>query len=283
MPEDTSKPVPLLILLHGDNGNAHIDKLVRGFEKAARDANVALVAPRCPTELGCKTQSFWQWYQSKDHDADWLGRVVDAAKEKAAIDPKRIYAAGYSGGATYLGYYAPAHPLAFAAVAHLSGGLPYASSCAPCKYPVTFVIGAADPMITPYTEPLRKYYEACGGHEVDWQALRGVSHEGMLDELIRGRGEKVLAWLLARPSQCLATQATTSVIDAGATETIDAGPALQTSATSSPLPPLPSPSSPRVSPSAGCGCETKSHSTAGPNALVAAVLMLGVARLRRVR
>ena len=48
---------------------------------------------------------------------------------------------------------------------------------------VAILLGATDPMIGPYTRPLRQYYETCEGHEIAWETLPGVSHESILQVL----------------------------------------------------------------------------------------------------
>jgi predicted esterase len=250
IPSATAGPRPLLVVLHGDNGQFHLRKLVRGFEKACGERGVVCVFPRCPVELRCPNGSYWQWKNTGTHDEGWLAAQIDAVSETQSIDPARVYASGYSGGGTYLGYYGPRYPRRFAAIAYISGGMPWGVPCPDCKYPVRFDIGATDPMITPYTKPLFDYYETCGGHEVVWEALRGVSHEGMLDELLRGRAGTILDWLLARPAGCLDAKE-----DGGVQPTQDAG--------REPLDLAPAPATPTTPPATvsriepkrgGCAC-----------------------------
>src|SRR6185369_6736958 len=124
--------------------------------------------------------SWWQWLPTVQHDPGWLCAQIDAVASRHAFDPAHVHASCYSGGATYLGWYVQAHPLRFASVAHVAGGAPLGGACPDCKVPLRFDIGGVDPMITPYTEPLRRYYEACGGHEIVWKQLPGVTHEGIL-------------------------------------------------------------------------------------------------------
>ena len=126
------------------------------------------------------------------------------------VDPARVYAAGYSGGATYLGWYVPTFPERFAAVLHIAGGVPWGTPCPRCPVHVLFTLGAGDPMLVPYTRPLRDYYEGCGGNEVVWETLPGVSHEGILGLVQGGKGDGLLAWLLSHRATCAETS-----VDAG--------------------------------------------------------------------
>ncbi len=274
---------PLLVALHGDGGG--VRPLVRAFQAAAAEAGVVLLAPRCPVALGCNAGSFWKWLDTSGHDPGWLGAQIDAVSARFAIDARRVYAAGYSGGATYLGWYAPTHEARFAAVAHVAGGAAYRPPCPACKVPVSFLLGATDPMIGPYTRPLRDWYASCGGHEISWEILPGVTHESILDVLQAGRARQVLGWLLARPAACAAPVAAAPP-DAGS----DAAPSLATSAAhvEEPAPPPaatgtgtePRAAPPRVPPSAsGCACSTGGAASATGALAAIVLLVLGAARL----
>lgn len=275
-------PRPLLVALHGDGGA--VRPLVRAWQAACDAEGVILLAPRCPRATGCAANSYWQWLLTAGHEDGWLGGLIDAVAARHSIDPARVYATGYSGGATYLGWYVPMHPTRFAAVAHVAGGMPYGRSCPSCKVPVLFLIGGLDPMIEPYTAPLRRYYEACGGHEVVWQQLRGVTHEGILDTLQAGRARDVLSWLLARPAACVpdagAEDAGAEDASAAASGAVDAGPA---------PPPAPPPSEQpppaRVPPRGSCACAPADPAAdrGGAAALLALAAIVTLRHRRRLR
>jgi poly(3-hydroxybutyrate) depolymerase len=271
-----SRPRPLLVALHGDG--AGVGKLVRAWKGAAADADVILLAPRCPVALGCTSGSWWQWLQLGTHDPDWLNAQIEAVAARYPVDRARVYATGYSGGATYLGWYVPAHPTRFAAVAHVAGGAPYGGACPACKVPLLFLIGSLDPMIEPYTMPLRRYYEACGGHELVWETLRGTTHEGILDVLQAGRAKETLAWLLARPAACVeaADAGVPDAGDGGAGK--DAGAAVVTAATDARAPVEVRP--PRAPPVAGCAC---GHGERAGGGAALTPALLGAMLLRRRR
>jgi predicted esterase len=289
-PGADDRPRPLLVALHGDGGA--MLPLVRAWQKATDRAGVIFFAPRCPRELGCTTQSFWKWLGGPGHDPRWLGGLIDAIAARHAIDPTRVYATGYSGGATYLGWYVPKHPDRFAAVAHVAGGAPWGVPCPACKVPVLFVLGATDPMIVPYTAPLRRYYDACGGHEVAWETLPGVTHESILGNLQAGRAETILSWLLARPSACRALRpGDAGAVDAGAP---DAGAAdvsaLDAGAADAPSAASPAHEAadggadprrrdvPRVPPGSGCACDL---GTTAPRGTLPLFALVAIALARR--
>lgn len=273
--------VPLFVALHGDGGGA--GKLHRALLAEVRRAGGALLSIQCPIDRGCRAQSFWQWKSTSGHDDGWLGAQIDAVSARARIDRARTYAVGYSGGATYLGWYGPAHPDRFAAIAHVAGGMPWGTPCPACKYPVLFTIGPADPMVVPYTDPLRRYYERCGDHEVAWQSWRGVTHEDIVDVLAAGRSRVIVQWLLARPSRCAP-----AVIDAGASDasaidvidaidagTVDAG-TIDASAIDASPPAIAAPKADR-----GCACAIDGSSQGPSIALLGAAFALVIAFIRR--
>jgi predicted esterase len=271
-------PRPLLVALHGDGGL--VRPLVRAFRAATAASGVILLAPQCPGAMGCTAGSFWQWLDTSGHDPAWLGAQIDAVAARFPVDPARVYAAGYSGGATYLGWYAPTHAGRFAAVAHLAGGAAYRPPCPSCKTPVLFLLGATDPMIGPYTRPLRDWYGACGGHEIVWETLPGVTHESILQVLEAGRARQVLSWLLGHPSAC----AEEGPLDAGSEAGTEPDPeplpeirAGSGAGSGGAMPPPP----PRIPPAAsGCAC----RAGASPRSRVAPVmvpLLLFAAQRRR--
>lgn len=278
-------PRPLLVALHGDGGL--LMPIVRAWRAACDEADTILLVPRCPRELGCTTQSYWQWLVGRGHDNEWLGSLVDAMAARYAIDPARIYATGYSGGATYLGWYVPEHPTRFAAVAHVAGGAPLGGRCPACKLPVSFTIGATDPMLDQYTAPLRRFYEACGGHEVTWRVLPGVTHESILDHLQAGRAREILGWLLTKRAACGDEEASDAgASDAGASHAggfdagVHDGGAHEVSVVEAPpAPPV------RIPPQSGCACRSSrsdAPSSGGPVAATA-VAVAAVARRRTRR
>ena len=62
---DAAKPLPLLVLLHGDGERATY--VASKWRAAARERGWILFAPQCPTAEGCGT-SWWKW----DGDPAWL-------------------------------------------------------------------------------------------------------------------------------------------------------------------------------------------------------------------
>lgn len=286
-------PRPLLVALHGDaNGDpAAAGKVLRALRPASEKAGVILLVLRCPIEKGCRTGSFWRWRSTGEHDPGWVGAQIDALAASVPVDPARVYAAGYSGGATYLGWYVPTFPERFAAVLHIAGGVPWGTPCPRCPVHVLFTLGAGDPMLVPYTRPLRDYYEGCGGNEVVWETLPGVSHEGILGLVQGGKGDGLLAWLLGHRAECAGASVDAgsagAAEDAGAIAEVDAGAPVQGEAPKDvvearPGAAAPGPSAQRMSP--GCACDLGGGER-GPGGTVAALMVgaLVVARRRARR
>jgi poly(3-hydroxybutyrate) depolymerase len=271
---------PLLLALHGDDGGT--GKLFRALRPASEQERVILISLRCPVDLGCRS-SWWQWFGTSTHDAAWLGAQIAAARGRFSVDAARTYAAGYSGGATYLGWYGPTHPRDFAAIAHIAGGMPWGTPCPSCKVPVLFTLGAADPMLVPYTRPLRDYYQACGGHEIVWQTLPGVTHEGIVSTVQAWKGKEILAWLLGHRAACEDAAVDAGIdSDAATLEEPDAAGIVDAST----LPDLPPreapPAPPQIAPRASsCACDLGARDGGAPLALGLVVLALLATRRSR--
>jgi poly(3-hydroxybutyrate) depolymerase len=95
---------------------------------------------QCPVDQGCK-DSWWKW----NGDPGWIVDQVAAVAKAVPIDPARIYLAGWSGGATYLGMHAPAWSAAFAAVVIHGGGHRPSAGCPERPLPAYFLAGDRNP------------------------------------------------------------------------------------------------------------------------------------------
>jgi predicted esterase len=192
------EPVPLLVALHGDEGGPN-QVALRLWSQPAEAAGYALLAPRCPRERGCSSGSWWQWRG----DPAWLAEQVEKVRERRALAPGKLFLAGWSGGASYLGLVG-ARLGAFDGVALCGGGLPPAdeAACAPCPLPVYFAAGSRNPLHA-LAVSSRDYFTACG-HEVRWDFLGPVDHAGELRAMTPARAADALAWLLQHPRRCAA-------------------------------------------------------------------------------
>jgi poly(3-hydroxybutyrate) depolymerase len=101
---------------------------------------VAAYSCRCATHglarhQGCK-DSWWQW----NGEPSWVIDQVAAVARTTPIDPSRIYLAGWSGGATYIGMHAPAWTTTFAALVIHGGGHEPHADCPARTLPAYFLV-----------------------------------------------------------------------------------------------------------------------------------------------
>lgn len=133
----SARPLPLLLLLHGSGRNGQI--MVEQWKPEADAQGIVLIAP--------DSLDPQQWTQQGDNP-DFLRTVVDAARAKAAVDPRRVYVFGNSGGAVFALYLALEESEYFAGVAVHAGSLrgqealfiPYATR----KTPIQIQVGVRD-------------------------------------------------------------------------------------------------------------------------------------------
>lgn len=196
---DPPSPKPLLVLLHGDWG-AGPSELLAAWEKAAAKRDLVVLALRCPVELGCKG-SFWQW----NGDPAWITQQVDGFERRrgpahaaVAIDRKRMYLAGWSGGASYVGMRAQSFQQTFAAIVYHGGGVPPAGPCAPASAapaPAFFLVGDANPLHA-LALGLKRQNEQCG-IDVTWKVLPGADHATEWKALETSAGP-IVDWMLTK-------------------------------------------------------------------------------------
>jgi len=187
---DHPGPVPLLVVLHGDREAA--TAATRRWRAAALARGWVLLGLQCPTQEGCK-DSWWKW----DGDPAWLLAQIAKVEASVAIDPKRVYLVGWSGGATYLGRHAQAWEATIAAlVFHGGGHQPSEAECVG-RLPAYFLVGDRNPLHE-LMKDLRAYFDRCG-QDVAWDLVRGGDHDKEERALDRAKALAILDWLAARP------------------------------------------------------------------------------------
>jgi predicted esterase len=189
---DPAAPMPLLVVLHGDGEQAAT--AAARWRAAARERRWALLALQCPTGERCKT-SWWQW----NGDPQWVRDRIAEVAAKVPIDRDRTYAAGWSGGATYLGLRAPAWGATFAAVVIHGGGMAPREehpACPARALPVYFIVGDGNPLHD-LARDLRDYFVNCK-QEIEWALIPGADHAKEDRALDGKRALAVLDWLAAR-------------------------------------------------------------------------------------
>jgi len=141
VPDGLGQSAPMLLLLHGSgrNGMSQIDPW-KDF--AAKDG-IILVAP--------DSSDSGYWNQKAD-SPDFIHAVVEAARSKYPVDPRRMYLFGHSAGAVYALYLAVVQSEYFAATAVHAGSLQQSDfgiiDVAARKMPIAIWVGTADPFFS---------------------------------------------------------------------------------------------------------------------------------------
>lgn len=191
----SDEPLPMLVVLHGDREAAPVAHM--RWRAAAGQRKWVLLSLDCPVAEGCtkaKQHSWWQW----GGEPQWiLDRVADV-RARVSIDPARIYLAGWSGGATYLGMRAIAWPDTFAAIVIHGGGQPPwdEAACPANPLPAYFFVGNKNPLHH-LAQGLRAYLERCK-QEVKWDVIDGAAHAGERRALTKRKAIAILDWLASR-------------------------------------------------------------------------------------
>lgn len=190
VPAKTEDAVPLLVVLHGDRD--HAANTAKRWRAAAKARGWALLSLECPKHDGCPG-SWWKW----NGDPAWIVAQVAAVQSSLAIDPARIYLAGWSGGATYIGMHAPAWTEMFAGVVIHGGGHAPGEECAARALPAYFLVGDANPLHRSAVD-LRAWFDGCR-YDVTWDLVKRGDHDKEERALTKAKAIIILDWLAARP------------------------------------------------------------------------------------
>lgn len=152
---DASKPIPLVLSFHGGGGNAENQRRVSGFNELA-DKNGFIVV--YPNGTGRLDSNVLTWNggaccgyaaQNQIDDVGFVRALIAELQSQYNIDPKRIYAAGFSNGGIMSYRLACEAADIFAAIGPVSGTLNYAE-CDPSE-PVSVIhIHGTDDTHLPY-------------------------------------------------------------------------------------------------------------------------------------
>ena len=186
LPKSRDGALPLLVVLHGDRERA--SSAAGRWRAAAKQRGWAVLALQCPVDQGCK-DSWWRW----NGDPSWLVDRVAAVATAGPIDRSRIYLAGWSGGATYIGMHAPAWTATFAAVVFHGGGHSPGGECPARPLPAYFLVGDRNPHHS-LVKDLRGWFDDCRQHLV-WDLVSGGDHDREDRALDRKKALAILDWL----------------------------------------------------------------------------------------
>ncbi|MEO7092704.1 MAG: PHB depolymerase family esterase [Polyangiales bacterium] len=192
VPAKLDAPVPLLVVLHGDRD--HAANTAKRWRAAAKARGWALLSLECPTAEGCEG-SWWQW----NGDPAWvLAQVAEVQRTVGVdIDPARIYLAGWSGGATYIGMRAAWWTDLISGVVIHGGGHRPGANCPASALPAYFLVGDANPLHRGAVD-LRAWFDGCQ-HDVAWDLVKRGDHDKEERALTTAKAIAILDWLAARP------------------------------------------------------------------------------------
>lgn len=259
--------LPLLVLLHGDEGNPSL--VFSRWSHTAKERSYALLALQCPRNLGCTHGSWWRWAG----DPLWLSQQVDEVAKITPLDRSKIFLVGWSGGASYMGLVSQ-QLRGFTGLSFNGGGIPpVEDTCAPCQPPVIFLVGDRNPLHS-LAIKTRDSLKSCGAL-LEWSLLPGKDHSGELAALDFIHTNRLLDWLEQHaacgsnppeiPSSSAATQPTSP----------PSPPSVQTTSSASPSSSPQATTVPRVTQSCHCAFLGQQHKEEDFTTIVFAVLCLG--------
>jgi poly(3-hydroxybutyrate) depolymerase len=185
-------PTPLLVVLHGDHENA--DTRAAKWREAAAAHGWNVLALDCPSDLGC--DRIGRWYRWNG-DPRWIRDQVRGFAQRVPVDMSRVYLAGWSGGATYIGKRMPMWTPMFAGVVIHGGGTPPSTKDCPDRaLPTYFLVGDENPAHGG-SQRLRAYLHDCG-QELKWDLLPGANHDQEDEALTPQKANEILRWLASR-------------------------------------------------------------------------------------
>jgi poly(3-hydroxybutyrate) depolymerase len=189
------EPRPLLVVLHGNDETA--SERADRWREATDRRGWELLALDCPDELGCDDRGRWYVWNG---DPSWVRERVRTLAEHSRIDMSRVYLAGWSGGATYIGKNLPAWESMFAGVVIHGGGVPPRDDVCPTrKVPAYFLVGDENPTHGA-TRRLREYFERCD-QDVRWDLIPGANHRQEDAALTPEKADEILRWLESHRSE----------------------------------------------------------------------------------
>lgn len=182
----TTDPVPLLVVLHGDRERA--TTAAARWQREVLRRGWAILSLQCPRSEGC-VDSWWKW----NGDPQWIRDQIAATAKLVAIDLDRVYAASWSGGATYLGMRVTAWSDVFAAIVIHGGGIAPADDTCSRTAPMYFLVGDRNPLHHLAVE-LQDFVRGCSG-ELVWDLVRRADHRGEARALTSRKARSILDWL----------------------------------------------------------------------------------------
>jgi len=183
---DGTKPLPLLIFLHGSGeSGTDLERVkVNGpprIVESRPDFPFLVISPQSPTEEG--------------FDIALLEELLADARRHLPVDPDRVYLTGLSMGGFGTWAWAQAHPEHFAAIAPISGLGNVAQACQLRNLPIWAFHGALDDVVPiAGDQALIAAIRACGG-QPRFTVYGETGHDAWTETYDDTR---IYTWLLAQ-------------------------------------------------------------------------------------
>jgi len=224
---DAERPRPLVLVFHGHTGDARDVRYESRMDEAADRAGALVAYPngtgpldRLPL-LGGRVDLTWNagacCAPATTHHVDdeaFTAAVVRDLAAEGAVDPRRVYAAGFSIGGTFALRLACDRPDLVAAVADVEGTMPDAR-CVPSRgVSVLLVRGSDDDELRAdlaenrarardTTGVTRRFAESMRGALRFWAARDGCADDSVPPIVRRGRANGVSwSWSAFAPAAC---------------------------------------------------------------------------------
>jgi polyhydroxybutyrate depolymerase len=154
--EVDAEPRPLLIMIHGAGGNAARAEEATGLTDAVAANDMLVAYPNGTAANSVEGELAWNAgaccglaRADRVDDVAFIVAMIADIQSQYAVDPERIYLAGYSNGGMLSYRLACEHAELFAGIAVVSGALNY-TPCEPSRpLPVLIIHGTADATV-PY-------------------------------------------------------------------------------------------------------------------------------------
>ncbi len=176
--QDESAPAPLLMVLHGYDGQALSAATVWRMQKGIE--NFHILAPQAPMKKkGRRVVSTW----TGSSDESYLLKLMDKIAAEANVDSKRIAVAGYSSGASMAMRMALKYPSRFNACVCVGAGLSLSDTQRPENLNVFLLAGQRDRGFNGNkVKSLAAHLERRGA-QVKYEIVPNADHAGLYNKI----------------------------------------------------------------------------------------------------
>jgi polyhydroxybutyrate depolymerase len=218
---DAEQPRPLVLVFHGHTGDARDVRYESRMDGAGDRAGVLVAYPNGTGPLdrlpfvGGRIDLTWNAGAccapaTTEHvdDEAFVAAIVHRLEAEGAVDPRRVYAAGFSIGGTFALRLACDRPDLVAAVADVEGTMPD-TTCAPSRgVSVLLVRGSDDDELRAdlaenRARPGHRFADTMRGALRFWGARDGCARDSVLPVVRRGRADGAAwSWTAFAPPAC---------------------------------------------------------------------------------